>query len=122
VISFSCFGFVAVVLGNPETQTVSHFFPKPCAALQRKFGTDAAIASRRLEFYKCSQLFIGGSNETLSVVAISVSNPDRSPVGIHGCDAASTPAGFGEIVSDYFPTFHTRRIVPLLPLAMWKQG
>jgi len=42
VISFSCFGFVAVVLGNPETQTVCHSFPKLCAALQRKFGTDAA--------------------------------------------------------------------------------
>jgi hypothetical protein len=44
VIFFSCFGFVAVVPGNPETQTVSHSFPKLCAALQRKFGTDAAIA------------------------------------------------------------------------------
>jgi hypothetical protein len=42
VIFFSCFGFVAVVPGNPETQTVSHSFPKLCAALQRKFGTDAA--------------------------------------------------------------------------------
>jgi hypothetical protein len=27
---------------NPETQAVSHSFPKLCAALQRKFGTDAA--------------------------------------------------------------------------------
>jgi hypothetical protein len=42
VISFSCFGFVAVVPGDPETQTVSHSFPKLCAALQRKFGTYAA--------------------------------------------------------------------------------
>src|SRR5213596_564995 len=42
VISFSCFGFVAVVPGDPETQTVSHSFPKVCAALRRKFGTDAA--------------------------------------------------------------------------------
>ena len=42
LISFSCFGFVAVVPGNPETQTVSHSFPKLCAALQREFGTDAA--------------------------------------------------------------------------------
>jgi hypothetical protein len=42
VISFSCFGFVAVVLGNPETQTVSLSSPKLCAALQRNFGTDAA--------------------------------------------------------------------------------
>jgi len=42
MIFFSCFGFVVFVLGNPETQTVSHSFPKLCAALQRKFGTDAA--------------------------------------------------------------------------------
>jgi hypothetical protein len=42
LIFFSSFGFVAVVPGDPETQTVSHSFPKLCAALQRKFGTDAA--------------------------------------------------------------------------------
>ena len=41
MISFSCLGLVAVVPGNPETQTVSHSFPKLWAALQRKFGTDA---------------------------------------------------------------------------------
>jgi len=42
MIFFSSFGFVAVVLGNPETQTVSHSFLKLCAALRRKFGTYAA--------------------------------------------------------------------------------
>jgi hypothetical protein len=42
LIFFSSFGFVAVVPGDPETQTVSHSFPKVCAALQREFGTDAA--------------------------------------------------------------------------------
>jgi hypothetical protein len=31
------FMVVVFVLGNPETQTVSHSFPKLCAALQRKF-------------------------------------------------------------------------------------
>jgi hypothetical protein len=36
MIFFSGFGFVALVLDNPETQTVSHSFPKVCAALQRK--------------------------------------------------------------------------------------
>ena len=42
---------MAFVLGNPETQTVSHSFPKLCAALQRKFGTDAAYrAGRRYVF------------------------------------------------------------------------
>jgi hypothetical protein len=39
-------GFVALARVNPKTQTVSHFFPKVCAALQRKFGADAAIANR----------------------------------------------------------------------------
>jgi hypothetical protein len=41
LISF-LFGFVAVVPGNPKTQTVSHSFPKVCVALQRNFRTDAA--------------------------------------------------------------------------------
>ncbi len=51
IIFLSCFGFVAVVLGNPETRTVSHSFPKPCAALQRKFEADAAYrAGRRYVF------------------------------------------------------------------------
>jgi hypothetical protein len=36
MISFSWFGFVAFVLGNPETQTVSRSFPKLCAPLQKK--------------------------------------------------------------------------------------
>jgi hypothetical protein len=31
---------------------------------------------------------------------VRVSNPECSPVGIHGCDAAPTPAGFAKIVSD----------------------
>src|SRR5262249_28626409 len=47
MISFSCFGFVVFVLANPETETVSHFFPKVCAALQRKFGADGACRARR---------------------------------------------------------------------------
>jgi hypothetical protein len=36
-----------------------------------------------------------------------VSNPDRSPVGIHACDTARTPTGFAEIVSDDLPVFHS---------------
>ena len=45
------FMVVVFVLGNPETQTVSHSFPKVWAALQRKFGTDAAYrAGRRYVF------------------------------------------------------------------------
>jgi hypothetical protein len=36
----------------------------------------------RFKFHKRSQLFIRAHNETLPVVAMRVSNPDRSPVGI----------------------------------------
>jgi hypothetical protein len=37
-----------------------------------------------LEIEKRGELFIGTHNETLSVVAVRVHNPDRSPVGING--------------------------------------
>jgi len=33
---------VVFVLGNPETQTVSRFFPKVCAALQKKWRSVAS--------------------------------------------------------------------------------
>ena len=39
---------------------------------------------RPLQFQKRSQQFICVDNETLSVVAVRVNNPDRSPLGIHG--------------------------------------
>src|SRR4029453_3888799 len=42
----------------------------------------------------------------LTVAAMCVSNEDRSPVEINRCDAAPTPTGFAEIVSDDFPGFH----------------
>jgi hypothetical protein len=49
------------------------------------FGVRAspATANRRFEFQKRCQLFICVHNETLSVVAMRVNNPDRSPVGIN---------------------------------------
>jgi hypothetical protein len=34
-------------------------------------------------FYGCGQFFIRSHNETLSVIAMRVCNPDRSPVGIN---------------------------------------
>jgi hypothetical protein len=43
------FGVYAVVLGNPETQTVSHSFPKLCAALQRKCGIEIEPVSAWFE-------------------------------------------------------------------------
>jgi hypothetical protein len=39
--------------------------------------------SRRFKFKKRRQLFIRTHNETLSVVPMRVSNPDRSPAGIN---------------------------------------
>jgi len=37
-----------------------------------------------LQFQKRRQYFIGVHNETLSVVAMPVCNPDCSPLGING--------------------------------------
>jgi hypothetical protein len=51
------------------------------ASLSRQF---AATSNRRLEFHKNSQRLIGSHNETLSVVAMCVSNEDCLPARIHG--------------------------------------
>ena len=67
-----------------------------------------------MKFEKRSQFFVGGDDESLSVVAVCISNEDRLSVGINRCDAAPTPTGFAEIVSDDFPELHVDRIVPLL--------
>ena len=63
-------------------------------------------ANRRLQFYKRSQLFLRVHNETLSVAAMRVSNPDCSLARIHDCDAAPASSGLAEIVSDDFSRFH----------------
>jgi hypothetical protein len=60
----------------------------------------AANLNHRFQFNKRGQLFIRSRNETLSVVAMRSSNPDRSPVGINRCDTAPTPSGFAEIIGD----------------------
>jgi hypothetical protein len=54
-------------------------FGKNAAKLSSQF---AASANGRFEFQKRAQLFIRTHNETLSVVAMCVCNPDCSPVGI----------------------------------------
>jgi hypothetical protein len=41
------------------------------------------LVNRPLQFDKRSQLFIRTHNETPSVVAARVNNPDRSPFGIN---------------------------------------
>jgi hypothetical protein len=45
--------------------------------------TNSATSNRRFQFHKRSQLFIGVYNEPLAIVAVRVSNPDRSPLGIN---------------------------------------
>ncbi len=52
--------------------------------------------NRRFEFHKSGQLFIRSHNEALTVAAMCVSNPDRAPARIQGCDAAPTPTGFAK--------------------------
>src|SRR5260370_19714220 len=64
-------------------------------------------ADRRFKFHKRGQLFIRTHNEALSIVAMRVSNEDCSPFRIRDCNAAPTPSGVAEIVSDDFPVFHT---------------
>jgi len=60
------------------------------------------------EFKKRSLLIISVDDETVSVVAMCVSNEGRSPVTIHGCHTAPTPTGFAEIISDDFLILHIR--------------
>jgi hypothetical protein len=52
----------------------------------------------KIQVPESSQLFIGVHNETPSVIAMSVSNEDYSPVAIHSGDAPPTPTGFAKIV------------------------
>jgi hypothetical protein len=40
--------------------------------------------NRPFQFHERSQLFIRVHSETLSVVAMRINNPDRSPFGING--------------------------------------
>jgi hypothetical protein len=49
---------------------------------------------RWFQFQKRSQLFLRVRNETFSVAAMCVCNPDCSPVGINRWDAAPTAPGF----------------------------
>ena len=60
----------------------------------------------RFQFHKRRQLFLRIHNETLRVIAVGANNPNRLQIGIHRGDAAPTPTGFAEIVSDDFPVLH----------------
>jgi hypothetical protein len=50
-------------------------------------------SDRRFEFQKRRQYFIGVHNEPLSVAAMRVNNPNRSPLTIQSRDPAQTPTG-----------------------------
>jgi hypothetical protein len=63
-----------------QTRLSDAEFGKNVANLSNQF---AASANRRFQFQKGGQLFIRTHNETLSVAAMCVNNPDRSPVGIN---------------------------------------
>ena len=77
---------MAVVLGNPETQTVSHSFPKLCATLRRKFGTDAAHrAGRRYVFGLVSRERINTNDTVLgSASAMRRRLPNWEAGGLFG--------------------------------------
>jgi hypothetical protein len=64
---------------NSFTAETVDYVGQNLAGLSRRL---AASANRRFEFQKSSQLFIRVHDETLSVAAMRVSNPDCSPVGI----------------------------------------
>ena len=85
-------------------------------AMERTAGPKAMIrleltARRHFQLHKCSQFFVGVYNEPLSIVAMRVSNPDRSPVGIERPRHGPTPTGFVEIGGNNFPQ--------LLPTSRW---
>jgi hypothetical protein len=94
-----------------EKEFAQEFLPsKLCsniAGLQKLVSREPIIAAS--SFQKRSQLFIHTHNETLSIVAMCVSNPDRSPRRIKSRYVTPTPTGFAEIVSDDFP--RSRQII-----------
>jgi hypothetical protein len=46
MIFFLCFGFVAVVPGDPETQTVSHFLPETLRRVAKKVWSRCCVSRR----------------------------------------------------------------------------
>jgi hypothetical protein len=54
--------------------------------LARRCSQRLGGASRRCQFHKRRQLLIRSRNETFSVVAVRINNPDRLPLAIHSCN------------------------------------
>jgi hypothetical protein len=71
--------------------------PKPAAAAAVTIDFVVTASSSR----KRSHLFIRPHNDTLSIVAVCINNPERSPVAINRCNTAPTPSGLAEIVSGH---------------------
>jgi hypothetical protein len=59
-----------------------------------------------LKFKKCSQLILSARDEPLSVVAMCINNPHRSPFAIYRRDTAPTETGLAELFRYGFPTPH----------------
>jgi len=68
------------VLRNQRSEVLKNF--KKLNAPNRKEET--LNPKLTFKFNKRAQFFVGMRNEALSVVAVRVNNPDRSPVGING--------------------------------------
>jgi hypothetical protein len=58
---------------------------------------------------------MGMHNESPSVVAVRIGNPDYSTLCGDACDATPAPTGFAEIVSDDFPVLHAAGLYPFAP-------
>jgi hypothetical protein len=108
----------AVQRGRPIVQYRSSIHhpsqPLPLFAMLTGAGTLKQAKHTRLvlestnngfELNKRRQLFIRTHNETLSLIAVRVSNEDRSPARIHRCgknpDAIATTEGFGHSSGDF---------------------
>ena len=71
---------------------------RSCSRCLNAVYTADSILNSRFEFHKRNHLFIRPHNETLSVAAMRVNNPDRSPARINCRDPAQAPAAFLEII------------------------
>ncbi len=77
----------------------SQRFPIKLREIELK-GEQISLVRRSLSKASSLRFLLSSGDETLSVAAMCVNNPDRSSVGINCCDAAPTPTGFAEIASD----------------------
>jgi len=65
---------------------------------QRETGWNSSgsgeVTNRRIDFQKSSQLFIRVRNETLSIVAMRVNDPDCSPLRVNRGEVTEAPTAF----------------------------